>query len=362
MFSALTTILFVAGLVFVAAAAVVSYAKFDHLAHLALREPARFAPRDALLWRIASRMAETRRAFCVGLIEAGGRASGDVVALLRPRIRASDQLLAMAEGRVGLIMTLAPENVGKVMARLQGLLPGDAVRAAVVMVEQQASAEAVLTALEQELQVAGSPGHPAWSIPTFAPAPQGDAGDAALRDPLTGLLAPNHVPGLLRRHLNRMSYRKRPMLLVQFGIDRYGEIVERRGRAAADSVLAAAGRVLDEGLRERDFLARSTDEGFLAVFESRPEGAAVFIERILRTAASLPPSVSRPDFTLSAGIAVVDASKPSPARSLLQAHDALLDARRSGGNTWRRYEEGMSAHRVQILESRRHPGHHETNF
>lgn len=362
MFDSLAITVLVGGAAFGVAFLLWSLAKFDFLAHTAERAPSKFKPRDAFLWRIAGRMAEKRRTtFAVLLIEADGGAGGALADRLSGAIRAADSLMPLDGGRIGLIMTMAPEHLGRVADRLQTRLGGAAARAAAVMVERQTSASAVLAALEQDLDATRTPGAPAWAMPAYPPAPV-DTSDLPLRDPVSGLLAPQHIPPYLRRHIERLLYRKRPVIVMQVGVDGYKELFEGRGRASTDAVLREAGRILNVGLRERDFVARMSDESFLVVLDANPPYVPAIMERLLRTAAATAPTAERPAFAFSIGVTLLGGQTSTPSRALIEAHDALLEARRCGGNQWKLYDVAMSMHRERTTGNIRSRGYNEARF
>lgn len=105
--------------------------------------------------------------------------------------------------------------------------------------------------------------------------------DLASRDPLTGLPNRREAWARLEEEESRSVRSGRPWCLASFDIDFFKKVNDTRGHACGDAVLLAVSRVLSEGVRTQDLVARWGGEEFVAVLPETPlEGALVLAEKL----------------------------------------------------------------------------------
>ncbi len=162
-----------------------------------------------------------------------------------------------------------------------------------------------------------------------------------------GLSAPTGLVDELTRALNRrgitsslieaMAQSQRygtPLSLASLRIDGAEALAGRLGPEAEDSVLEGAAAVLAEALRLPDRLGRYHDREFLVVLpQTHVEQAQLVAERLRAAvgATSLAVKGEAVTVTLSAGVAEFGRGQDLE-RFLDNAHEALYEAERAGGN------------------------------
>ena len=167
------------------------------------------------------------------------------------------------------------------------------------------------------------------------------------------LSAPTGLVDELTRTLNRrgissslieaMAQSQRygtPLSLASLRIDGAEALAERLGSEAEGSVLEGAAAVLAEGLRLPDRLGRYQDREFLVVLPQTHAQQAQLVADRLRIAvgaAALAIKGEEVTVTLSAGVAEFGRGQDLE-RFLDNAHEALYEAERAGGNQVRVYK------------------------
>ena len=149
-------------------------------------------------------------------------------------------------------------------------------------------------------------------------------------DPLTGLLALEPFHEQLVTEVKRAARHDRALAVVLLGLDGLTDVQGEHGFPAADRVLAAAARVVRDGTRREDVVARTGAGEFgLILPEAGERAARAFAERIMLELEVLEVGPVR-SVSISAGIAIV--ARGATAFSLLaQARRALDGARDAGG-------------------------------
>jgi diguanylate cyclase (GGDEF)-like protein len=160
----------------------------------------------------------------------------------------------------------------------------------------------------------------------------------AFRDSLTDLANRRTWDTSLATRLEdlRANPLGRGMCVALLDLDFFKNINDRLGHGAGDEVLRTVGRRLQDGVRERDAVARVGGDEFAVILNSvAPEQAAVVVERIRRSvgqaAGALGGTIG--DVTASAGYVTVDpGSRVTPAAAMAAADRFLRRAKEQGRN------------------------------
>lgn len=105
--------------------------------------------------------------------------------------------------------------------------------------------------------------------------------DEARRDALTGLANRRDLQERLPARLVAAAAQQRPVSLAVIDLDHFKRINDRHGHALGDRVLVSIARLLREGLRHSDVLARVGGEEFVVVlFDTAPDLALEVLERL----------------------------------------------------------------------------------
>jgi len=162
--------------------------------------------------------------------------------------------------------------------------------------------------------------------------------ELAVRDPLTGLYNRRHFDASLDRMLaawRRAARRdRRPMAVIMFDLDHFGEFNKLHGHQIGDQVLRTFGGVLADRFRASDLVARFGGEEFVAVLEGATRDDAVAVAEEIRASLAARPVLSddgtRLPVTVSAGCAELDEAEPTREQLLRTADVALFMAKRAG--------------------------------
>ena len=182
---------------------------------------------------------------------------------------------------------------------------------------------------------------PAWAFMLLRARRERDAAEDGLRrmavtDPLTGALNRRGFLDRAERVLAQARRSGQPVTLAMLDIDRFKAINDGFGHDAGDAVLAGLSRVLSEGLRGGDLLARFGGEEFVLLMPGlAPESVDGLMGRLREDLrARVPHPAGAPAVvTVSGGIATV-AVQASPRKALEQAisaADAALYAAKGAG-------------------------------
>ena len=159
----------------------------------------------------------------------------------------------------------------------------------------------------------------------------GMLGDAAVRDPLTGLLNRRGYQQRLEEELGRAARYGTPLSIVLGDLDRFKVLNDRHGHRHGDEALRTFADICLRGLRSQDFVSRVGGEEFALVLPHTTESAAVLVaERLRRSVAA---ELRGPDgvaVTASFGVATFPAHGVT-AEILLDHADQAMYAAKSLG-------------------------------
>lgn len=153
----------------------------------------------------------------------------------------------------------------------------------------------------------------------------------AFRDSLTDL--PNRrMLDLFLGQYFAASQRNQPLAVVMFDLDRFKYYNDTYGHASGDEALQAFATILKRETRDSDISGRYGGEEFLSILPAEGiEGARLYADRV-RDALALHELPSGERITVSAGVAVWDATMTDAADLVRTADAALYEAKAAGGN------------------------------
>ena len=185
------------------------------------------------------------------------------------------------------------------------------------------------SALEPRAGATGSMG-PTAGVPAH-PTPGAAALDLGERDALTGLWNRRRF----ETELDRARQNAEHVALLSMDVDRYRDVIQRHGAAAAQGLIEAIAHVLAERLRPNDTLARMGGDEFAAVLhaatppliQSLADGLCAAVREQSHAIGT-----NRIPATISIGAAFFDAGTQTHHEALLAADTALHEAKVAGGD------------------------------
>lgn len=158
---------------------------------------------------------------------------------------------------------------------------------------------------------------------------------AVRHDSLSGALSRGYVTELAIHDIALARRHARPLAVAMLDIDWFKKVNDTYGHANGDRALCALVRACKAALRASDYVGRVGGEEFVCVMpDSNPADALACAERIrTRIAALCLPTEAGPlRFTVSLGVAVLDARHPDWPALLRAADAALYRAKAAGRN------------------------------
>jgi diguanylate cyclase (GGDEF)-like protein len=154
-------------------------------------------------------------------------------------------------------------------------------------------------------------------------------------DTLTGLQNRKSANESLHLEFLRFKRSGRPYCVLFMDIDCFKEINDTFGHDAGDQVLRHMATVLNDSLRETDFVARYGGEEFLAILsETTVQGALATAEIVRRTVAEQSFPLVR-QVTVSMGVAMALDEDKNEQGAVRRADTALYQAKECGRNAVR---------------------------
>jgi diguanylate cyclase (GGDEF)-like protein len=154
-------------------------------------------------------------------------------------------------------------------------------------------------------------------------------------DNLTQVHSRKYLEDELEREFWRARRHHRALCLVVFDIDRFKSINDERGHLAGDAALREVAALVAARARKSDTLARFGGDEFCVLMPETALGDAVGFANELCARISGQPFVFRDEafgVTASFGVAELTGYDASPSELFQRADEALLDAKRAGGN------------------------------
>jgi len=157
--------------------------------------------------------------------------------------------------------------------------------------------------------------------------------DAALRDPLTGLLNRRGFEQAFDTELERARRTGQPLSVIVGDLDHFKELNDRFGHAAGDDALRRVGLAFSTGERSWDTAARVGGEEFAVIAPDTDEHGAYIISERVRTAIEESfAEECEAEITGSFGIVSFPVHGQTPGALLKAADQALYAAKRLGRN------------------------------
>jgi diguanylate cyclase (GGDEF)-like protein len=157
----------------------------------------------------------------------------------------------------------------------------------------------------------------------------------ATTDELTGAYNRRHFIETGQREIVRSQRQGQPLSLIMLDIDHFKNINDCYGHAMGDTVLRQVAAIFKQNVREYDCFARIGGEEFVVLQPDTSILAATAIAERIRSAVEQETFMTEHgaiSITLSAGIAVLDASPMSLEALMAIADEALYRAKSAGRN------------------------------
>jgi diguanylate cyclase (GGDEF)-like protein len=158
--------------------------------------------------------------------------------------------------------------------------------------------------------------------------------DAAVRDPLTGLLNRRYFDEAVETAFATARRLETPLSLIVLDLDRFSAVNNDHGHAVGDAVLRRVARAMAGAVRVGDTTARYGGEEFVVIAPGADTAEAVVVAERIRSAVAAASTVGTDaqdiGITVSAGVASLIGDELD-GRALFRAADsALLAAKRAG--------------------------------
>jgi len=157
--------------------------------------------------------------------------------------------------------------------------------------------------------------------------------DAAVRDPLTGLLNRRYFDEAVEAAFATARRADVPLSLIVLDLDRFSAINNEHGHAVGDALLRGVARAMAGSVRVGDTVARFGGEEFVVIAPSADTAQAVVIAERIRAAVAavtVPLDEVQSRITVSAGVASLTKDELDGKALFRAADSALLAAKRAG--------------------------------
>ncbi|MDX1649607.1 MAG: diguanylate cyclase [Myxococcota bacterium] len=154
----------------------------------------------------------------------------------------------------------------------------------------------------------------------------------SITDGLTKLHNHRFFQDILTREIKRVSRTGDPLAILLIDIDDFKRLNDRLGHAAGDELLSGIARILNDSIRESDFVARYGGEEFVVLAPDTDRAGALRLAEKIRTAIAessfiLDESMQLTKMTVSIGVATYRGNR----KAFFQAADQALYRAKDGG-------------------------------
>lgn len=153
----------------------------------------------------------------------------------------------------------------------------------------------------------------------------------AVRDQLTGLYNRHYLVDMMTHKVSEAKRHEQPLCVIMVDIDHFKEVNDSFGHLEGDKVLEKIAKILQDGARREDIVARFGGEEMILVLNNCPLEEAVAKAEKLRKEIEL----SEPEgiaISASFGVAKVSESNDTCEKLIKSADDALYQAKAKGRN------------------------------
>lgn len=151
-------------------------------------------------------------------------------------------------------------------------------------------------------------------------------------DAVTGLAGRGVFDHALRKEFFRAQRTLKPMALVMLDLDNFKTVNDTRGHPAGDLLLKEVAHTISNATRSSDIVCRyGGDEFVLIMPEATPSGVRKVTESVLADIKALRSRVNCA-VGITMGWTMMTSDDTNTAEVLKRADDALLSAKRAGGN------------------------------
>jgi two-component system, cell cycle response regulator len=147
--------------------------------------------------------------------------------------------------------------------------------------------------------------------------------DLATKDMTTGVFLRGYVMQELEQTLKRSHRTGLPVSILMVDLDKFKQVNDNHGHIVGDAALAATGKLLQDCLRETDFVGRFGGDEFIVVLpDTSRDGVAPIAKRILEQAKGLtvPAEGEEVPIRLSIGGATIEAESKGYTFQVLQSN------------------------------------------
>jgi diguanylate cyclase (GGDEF)-like protein len=344
-----------AGGAFVLMALAASHLKYERMFDLIRTRPHALTPEERLDLVFAAhfkKLSGNGRSIILLLLESVPSApQPDLEAFARPKFRAGDDLVRLADNRLAVLLEMEARHLAGVVRRLADALPAaglpgpEAIRIGWGIYPEAGEHAADLLAVAsgglRPISLLTLPG----AMPA-SPAEEEtlDPQETRFVDPLTGVLRPEFLISESRKLIKRWRHKDRPVSLLVVSFDS-GLIRERMGSAMADAALRTLGRFLTASIRETDLIGRLQNDDFLVIADVGLDQAEALGRRLIERVRieSVRADNSQIRLTLHIGLAGYPEFRGSPGELFEAAVLATAAARRPGAPPCFRYSPALQA-------------------
>ncbi len=154
-------------------------------------------------------------------------------------------------------------------------------------------------------------------------------------DELTGLMNRRGIEQVMSTTWNEARMFNRSLTFMALDLDNFKTVNDQHGHEQGDWVLQQVARLLEQSVRDSDWVARIGGDEFVIVLPQCPYVRAVNIaEKIISEMPNITALRDLPEVTVSIGIAEKDASDQSSLDILRRADKASYQAKHGGRNRW----------------------------
>jgi diguanylate cyclase (GGDEF)-like protein len=160
----------------------------------------------------------------------------------------------------------------------------------------------------------------------------------AVADEKTGLLSRGAYIDCLLVESNRARSQGTPLSMVVLQIDRGGDLLRQHGDSAVDKYVEELARALSSAIRQTDIAVKYTAWSLIFVLPNTSlENARALADKLRQVAATVRPSWSAPDLTVSAIVAEAssrpgDDTEDRVTEWINRAETGIDEARQRGGD------------------------------